>query len=32
VERFGNLFRKKEEKPQPLPQPALSVEPKGGHD
>ena len=31
VERFGNLFSKEKEKPQPLPQPALSVEPKGGH-
>src|SRR5271167_121837 len=32
VERFGNLFSKEKEKPQPLPQPGLSTEPKGGHD
>jgi len=31
VERFGNLFRKKEEKPQSLPQPALTTEAKGEH-
>jgi hydrophobic/amphiphilic exporter-1 (mainly G- bacteria), HAE1 family len=32
VERFGNLFRKKEERPQPQPQPVAAGGVDGGHD